>query len=419
MAVRNLNLIFNPRSVAVLGASRKRTSLGSIVLANLVSGGYTGTILPVNPKYRSIDDRACFAQVGELPEPPDLAVICTPAAIVPQLVRECGEAGIRGLLILSAGFRETGSAGGALEQEVKRVASTFDGMRIIGPNCLGIMAPHAGLNASFASASPLKGHVAFVSQSGAICTAVLDWALQESVGFSYFISVGNMLDVSIGDLIDYLAMDRWTDSLILYLESVTESREFMSAARAFSRKKPIIAYKAGRFVESAQAAASHTGAMAGVDAVYEAAFRRAGIVRVVEMGDMFDCAELLARQKTPRGPRLAIITNAGGPGVMAVDALLDRKGVPAKLSEATIEKLNEHLPAAWSRRNPVDVLGDATAPRLAKAVELVLAEKEVDAALVIFAPQAFSKPTDAAKAVAEVVRKSNKPVLTSWMGGAT
>jgi acetyltransferase len=248
---------------------------------------------------------------------------------------------------------------------------------------------------------------------------VLDWALEERIGFSHFISVGNMLDVSFGDLIDYLAMDRWTGSILLYIESITESREFMSAARAFARNKPIVAFKGGRFPESAEAAASHTGAMAGVDSVYEAAFKRAGIVRVLEMADMFDCAELLARPKSPQGSRLAIVTNAGGPGVMATDALLERKGILAKLSDETIEGLHRHLPAAWSRRNPVDVLGDASAARLAQAVQLVLADPEVDAVLVVFAPQAMSKPTDAAKAVIEVARKSPKPLLTSWMGGAT
>ena len=306
-----------------------------------------------------------------------------------------------------------------LEHEVLREAGSFDGLRIIGPNCLGIIAPHAALNASFASGMPDKGHVAFISQSGALCTSVLDWALKEKIGFSHFVSVGNTLDVSIGDLIDYFANDGKTESIILYVESINEAREFMSAARAFARKKPIIAYKAGRFAQSAQAAASHTGAMAGVDTVSRAAFRRAGIIRVFEMVDMFDCAELLARQKPPKGPQLAIVTNAGGPGVMATDALLEQNGVLAKFSDTTLEKLDQHLPAAWSHSNPVDVLGDATPERLAKALETVLADKGVDAALVLFAPQAMSKPTDAAKAVIEAAKKSRKPVLTSWMGGLT
>jgi acetyltransferase len=419
MPIRNLDRIFKPKQIAVVGGSPTAGSLGQTVLSNLANTEFSGPVYPVNPKYESVGRQPCFATVADLPQTPDLAVVCTPAAVVPQIVRECGEAGIEGLVILSAGFRESGSAGAALEAALRDQAQAFAGMRIIGPNCLGIMAPHAEVNASFASGMPAKGHVAFISQSGALCTSVLDWALQENIGFSHFVSVGNMLDVSIGDLIDYFAMDGRTEAIILYVESITEAREFMSAARAFARKKPIIAYKAGRFVESAHAAASHTGAMAGIDAVYQAAFNRAGIVRVNEMADMFDCAELLARQKTPAGPRLAIVTNAGGPGVMATDALLQRKGVLAQLSEDTVEELNRVLPPAWSRGNPIDVLGDATPERLAEAVQIALSDKGVDAALVLFAPQAVSQPTDAAQAVIEATKKSTKPVLTSWMGGVS
>jgi acetyltransferase len=255
MPVRNLNRIFQPQSVAVIGASRKKASVGHTVLTNLVTGGFQGPIYPVHPKYKRIGDRPCFAKVGNIGEPVDLAVICTPAATVPALVRECGAAGILGLVVVSAGFRESGDVGRELEQAILREASAFEGMRIVGPNCLGIMSPHALLNASFATAMAPRGKVAFVSQSGALCTAVLDWALQENLGFSHFVSVGNMLDVSIGYLIDYFAMDRWTESIILYVESISEAREFMSAARAFARNKPIIAYKAGRFAESAVAAA--------------------------------------------------------------------------------------------------------------------------------------------------------------------
>lgn len=419
MAVRNLQRIFRPRHVAVLGASNKKSSVASRVLKNLKQSGFPGPIYRVNPKYKRLGKEPCYASVADLPGPCDLAVICTPAATVPGLVRQCGEAGILGLVVLSAGFRETGAAGAELEQVVRAEAAKFDGMRMIGPNCLGIIAPHAALNASFAQGTPPKGNIAFISQSGALCTSVLDWALREEIGFSHFVSVGNMLDVGIGDLIDYFATDGVTDSMILYVESITESREFMSAARAFSRKKPIIAYKAGRFAESAQAAVSHTGAMAGVDTVYEAAFNRAGVVRIFEMADMFDVAELLARSKVPRGPRLAIVTNAGGPGVMAIDALLDRKGKLAKLSPETMETLNQHLPKAWSHSNPIDVLGDASAERLGKAVEIVLGDSEVDAVLVVFAPQAMSKPTDAAKAVIAAAQKATKPILTAWMGGVS
>jgi len=292
-------------------------------------------------------------------------------------------------------------------------------MRILGPNCLGIIVPGIHLNASFAAATPKKGHIGFISQSGALCTSVLDWAIDEGIGFSYFVSVGNMLDVSMADLIDYFGSATETQSIILYIESITEAREFMSAARAFARTKPIVAYKAGRFAESAQAAASHTGAMAGVDAVYEAAFQRAGVERVFQIEDVFDCAELLARQQTPKGDRLAIITNAGGPGVMTTDALIDRNGELAELSEETLAKLNEVLPPFWSHGNPVDVLGDAPPDRFAKAVEVVLRDKGVDAVLVILTPQAMTDPTGTAKAVSEAAAGARKPVLAAWMGGDT
>ncbi len=417
MPTRNLEKIFAPQSVAVIGASQKVNSVGHTVIQNLISGGFAGEIYPIHPEYPEVEQRRCYKNVGELPNSADLAVICTPARTVPGLVTECGEAGIRGLVVISAGFRETGKDGWALEEQIQAAAKAYPGMRIVGPNCLGIMAPHVALNASFASDMPPKGHVAFISQSGALCTSVLDWALEENVGFSYFVSVGNMLDVGMADLIDFFSMDRWTESIILYVESITEARQFMSAARAFARKKPIIAYKAGRFAQSAQAAASHTGAMAGVDTVYEAALSRAGIVRVFEVDDLFDCAELLARQTAPHGPRLAIVTNAGGPGVMATDSLLDRNGVLANLSDETLEKLNAQLPPAWSHGNPIDVLGDAPPERFGQAVTLALADEQVDGVLVILSPQAMTDPTGTAAAVIESAKHSSKPVLAAWMGG--
>ncbi|MCA9238623.1 MAG: CoA-binding protein, partial [Planctomycetales bacterium] len=288
MAVLNLDKIFQPKSVAVIGASPTESSIGYTVLKNLSEGGFGGRVYPVNPKYERIGENQCYERVAKLPSVPDLAVVCTPAATTPGMVDECGSAGVRGMVILSAGFREMNEQGERLEQQLRDAAARYEGLRIIGPNCLGVMAPHAALNASFASGMPPRGRIAFISQSGALCTAVLDWALQEKVGFSHFVSVGNMIDVGIGDLIDYFGSDGLTDSIILYVESITDAREFISASRAFARKKPIIAYKAGRFTESAQAPASHTGAMAGVDAVYEAAFNRAGVVRVCEILDMFD-----------------------------------------------------------------------------------------------------------------------------------
>ncbi|NQV23746.1 MAG: bifunctional acetate--CoA ligase family protein/GNAT family N-acetyltransferase [Rhodopirellula sp.] len=418
MPVRNLNRIFQPRQIAVVGASSKPNSVGYTVFRNLIEGGFEGNVFPVNPKYTTIQEQTAYPSVGDLPEKIDLAIICTRAVTVPGVVAECGEAGIRGIIVLSAGFREAGAAGEALEQKLHDTVRKYDGMRLIGPNCLGIIAPHAKLNASFAASVPDSGQIAFISQSGALGTSVLDWAVRDQIGFSHFVSVGNMLDVGMADLIDYFAQDPKTSSIILYIESIADCRQFMSAARAFTRQKPIVAYKAGRFPESAQAAASHTGAMAGVDAVYEAGLARAGIVRVHEIEDLFGCAQLLARRQTPAGSRLAIVTNAGGPGVMATDSLLEHHGELAVLSEATIQSLSQCLPAAWSHGNPVDVLGDATAERFAQALELTLADENVDAVLVILTPQSMTDPTAVARSVAEIEAKSSKPMLVSWMGGA-
>ncbi|HID77779.1 MAG TPA: bifunctional acyl-CoA synthetase/GNAT family N-acetyltransferase [Planctomycetaceae bacterium] len=419
MSILNLDKIFNPQRVAVIGASDNRTSVGYTVLRNLIGSGFRGVVYPVNPRRDAVQGIEAHRDVASLPHPPDLAVICTPAHMVPRIVRECGEVGTRGIVIISAGFREIGPEGRKLEEKVLQEKAKFEGMRILGPNCLGIIVPGIHLNASFAAATPKAGHIGFISQSGALCTSVLDWAIDEGIGFSYFISVGNMIDVKMADLIDYLGSQTDTQSLILYIESVSEAREFMSAARAFSRTKPIVAYKSGRFAESAQAAASHTGAMAGVDAVYEAAFQRAGIERIFQVEDMFDCAELLARQRPPKGDRLAIITNAGGPGVMTTDALIERTGKLAELSDETIGKLNEALPAYWSHGNPVDVLGDASPERFAAALDIVLKDKGVDAVLVILTPQAMTDPTGTAQAVAQMGKRSRKPVLAAWMGGSS
>ena len=418
MTNRTLDTLFAPKSIAVIGASQRQGSVGQSVLQNLSAGSSKEHLYAVNPKHQAVCGVPCFPRIGELPESVDLAVICTPAATVPGLVRECGEAGTRGIVVLSAGFRETGAAGRDLETATLAETQKFPGLRILGPNCLGFMSPHRHLNASFVEDMPPRGRVAFISQSGALCSAVLDWAKQENVGFSFFVSLGNMLDIGFDDLIDYLGNDPWTESIILYVESITKARLFMSAARAFTRTKPIVAYKAGRFAESAKAAASHTGAMAGVDSVYEAAFNRAGVVRVSEIDDLFDCAELLAHHKTPKGPRLAIITNAGGPGVIATDALLARRGSLAKLSEDAVHALNQFLPAAWSHTNPIDILGDATTERFAAAVQVVLHEQQVDGLLVILSPQAMSDPSGSARAVIETVRGSQKPVVAAWMGGA-
>jgi len=417
VSIRNLDKIFNPRRVAVIGASDTPTSVGYTVLRNLVGSGFRGVVYPVNPRRESVQGIHAYPDVPSLPHAPDLAVVCTPAQTVPDIVRACGEVGTRGMVVISAGFREVGEQGRKLEEKVLEEQRRFNGMRILGPNCLGIIVPGIHLNATFADATPQKGNIGFISQSGALCTSVLDWAIEEGIGFSYFVSVGNMLDVDMGDLIDYFGSATETRSVILYIESITEAREFMSAARAFARTKPIVAYKAGRFAESAAAAASHTGAMAGVDAVYEAAFQRAGIERIFQIEDMFDCAELLARQQHPGGDRLAIVTNAGGPGVMTTDGLIERNGKLAELSPETIEKLNSFLPAYWSHGNPVDVLGDAPPERFAKALETVLKDPQVDSVLVILTPQAMTDPGGTAEAVVRVAGRAEKPVLAAWMGG--
>lgn len=419
MSQRNLDKLFRPRSIAVIGATDRPHSVGSTVLRNLLEGGFPGPVFPVNPHRASVRGLPAYRDVAALPEPADLAVICTPAATVIEVVRQLSAAGIRGAVLLSAGFGESGAAGRRLDERLRAELARSDGLRLLGPNCLGLIVPGQGLNASFAAATPAAGQVAFISQSGALCTSVLDWAIQEGIGFSHFVSVGNMLDVGFGDLIDYLANDQHTRSIALYVESITHPRHFMSAARAFARDKPIVVYKAGRFAASAQAAASHTGALVGVDDVYEAAFQRAGLVRVLEIDDMFGCAELLARGKLPRGPRLGIVTNAGGPGVIAADALLAQNGHLAELSTETLARLDALLPDFWSHGNPVDLLGDARDDRYARATQLVLDDGGVDAVLVILTPQAMTDPTAVARAVGQVAEQAHKPILACWMGGRT
>lgn len=417
MSVHNLDPIFRPQRIALIGVTINPNSVGGKVLTNLIGGGFRGVVYPVNPDSEAVLGVPCFPSVASLPKTPDLAVICTPAEQVPDLVRECGAAGIRGVIIMSAGFKETGEAGRLLEEQIKAAAKQFDRMRILGPNCLGVIVPGLGLNASFASGMPKAGGVAFISQSGALCTAVLDWAAEGGIGFSHFVSIGNTIDVDFGDLIDYFGEDDSTKSIILYVESITRARRFMTAARAFAKAKPILAIKAGRFPESAQVAASHTGAMAAEDAVYDAAFQRAGLARVYRIREVFDCAELIGRGKIPAGPHLAIVTNAGGPGVLATDALIAEKGRLARLSDETMAALNESLPPVWSHGNPVDVLGDAGSKRVEKAVQIVIRDPGVDAVLVIMTPQAMTNPTAIAKALGKMSGTTHKPILAAWLGG--
>ena len=417
MNIHKLNNIFNPQRIALIGVITNPNSVSGKVLINLVSGGYRGVVYPVNSENEAVMGIPCYPNVISLPKVPDLAIICSPAEKVPGIVKECGDFGIRGIIIMSAGFKEIGEDGKKLEAQIIAEIGRHEGMRVIGPNCLGIIVPGLKLNASFAADMPKQGNIAFISQSGALCTSVLDWAMEGKIGFSQFVSIGNSIDVEFGDLIDYFGEDEQTHCIILYIESIQNPRKFMTAARAFARKKPIIVYKAGRFPESAQVAASHTGAMASEDAVYDAAFQRAGLARVYEIGDIFSVAEMIGRGKFPQGPRLGIVTNAGGPGVMATDALIAANGVLAELSDETISMLNENLPPYWSHGNPVDVLGDARSKRIARATEIVLADHGVDAVLVILTPQAMTNPNATAKEISALVSDTRKPILAAWLGG--
>lgn len=419
MPIRKLDKIFRPKRIALIGVSNKPESVGNIVLKNLVVGNFNGVVYPINPKWEAIMGIPCHPDVKSLPNTPDLAVIMTASNKVPDIIKDCGEAGINGIIIISAGFRESGEQGKKLEDKVKSVQSEFPDMRIIGPNCLGIIVPGLNMNITFADGMPEKGHVALISQSGALCTSILDWAYEAKIGFSYFVSIGNSMDITFGDLIDYFCQDVNTKSIVLYVESLRDGRAFMSAARAFARKKPIIVYKSGRFPESAAAAASHTGAMASEDSIYDAVFRRAGLARVYDIGDIFDFTDLIGRRHIPEGEGLAMVTNAGGPGVMATDTLISLNGKLVELSEETIQKLNDCLPEYWSHGNPVDVLGDASPVRFAQATEIVLEDKNVDAVLVILTPQAMTSPTETAKEIAKLSKKTKKLIMAAWLGGVS
>ncbi len=419
MPIKKLNSIFKPKRIALIGVSNNPKSVGGITLRNLVSGGFNGVVYPVNPKREAVFGIPCYPDVKSLPKVPDLAVIMTSAKWVPQILKDCGELGIHGVIIMSAGFKEAGPEGQKLEKQIKAEKAKFPDMRVIGPNCLGILVPGLNMNVSFADGMPKKGHVAFISQSGALCTSVLDWACESNIGFSNFVSIGNSMDVSFGDLIDYFGQDPNTKSIILYIESISDARAFMSAARAFSREKPIIVYKSGRFPESAAAAASHTGALASEDSIYDAVFRRAGLARVFNFGNIFDFTDLVGRRRIPKGNRLAIVTNAGGPGVMATDSLISLGGKLVKLSDETMQKLNDYLPPFWSHGNPIDVLGDATPERFAKTTEIILEDKNVDAVLVLLTPQAMTDPNATATAIAKMATKTTKSIMAAWLGGAS
>jgi acetyltransferase len=412
-----LDAIFAPHSVAVIGATDRAGSVGRAVLWSLVSSPFGGTVYPLSEKRSSVLGIKAYKSVADLPEAVDLVVVVTPAATVPGIISECVEAGVRGAIVISAGFKEHGEPGKELERQIlERVQGT--GMRVVGPNCLGVMNPITGLNATFASTIARPGNVGFISQSGALCTAILDWAQKEMVGFSAFVSVGSMLDVGWGDLIDYLGSDPRTQSIVMYMESVGDARSFLSAAREVSLNKPIIIIKAGRTEAAAHAAASHTGALTGSDEVLEAAFRRCGVLRVQTIADLFYMAEVLAKQPRPKGPRLAIVTNAGGPGVLAADGLFSNGGQLAQLSAESMQALNELLPPHWSHNNPIDVLGDALPERFAKVIDIAAHDPNIDGLLAITCPQGMAGPTATAEHLKPYARSTGKPVLASWMGGS-
>ncbi len=417
MSIQKLDNIFRPGRIALIGINHDPKSIGGITMRNLMESGYSGVIYPVNAKREAVLGIPCYPRVDNLPKKPDLAVIISPAREVPDLIDQCGKVGINGIIIMSAGFREAGEQGKALEEELKLRTKKYADMRVLGPNSMGVIVPGLNLNVSFASSMPKKGHMAFISQSGALGATLLDWATEIKVGFSFFVSIGNAMDVTFGDLIDYFGQDTNTYSIILYVETLGNARRFMSAARAFARKKPIIVYKSGRFPESAQAASSHTGAMATKDNICDALLRRAGLARVYNMGNIFDFSDLVGRKKIPKGSGLAIITNAGGPGVMATDALIAEGGQLVKLSQSTLQKLDKLLPPYWSHNNPVDVLGDASPARIGKAVEIVLEDKQINAVLVIITPQAMTKPETTARILINIASKTAKLIMTSWMGG--
>ena len=416
MTVRYLNKLFRPTSVAVIGASARKGSVGNLVMHNLLQGGFDGPIMPVN-HHRAVAGVLTYKDVSSLPETPDLAVICTPPQVVPQIVQDLCDRGSHAAIVLTAGMGTTPSqtGNGTAQDEVLAIARE-NGMRLLGPNSLGLLVPGIGLNASFAHLPALPGNIAFASQSGAMCTAVLDWARARSIGFSHFISMGDALDTDFGDVLDYLGSDPGTRAILLYVESIRERRSFMSAGRAAARNKPVLVIKAGRSASGAAAAKSHTGALAGADAVYDAAFRRAGMLRVDTIEEIFAAVETLARAPKFPGDRLAIVTNGGGIGVMAVDRLAELGGRLADLSEDTLAKLDAVLPPTWSRGNPTDIIGDAPPDRYAAAMRTLINAKEADALLVMHAPTATASSTEAAQAVIDVAHETKAPILANWVG---
>ena len=421
MSVRNLDKLFAPRSVALIGATPRPGSVGAVVARNLRRAGFAGELMLVNPHYDTIDGLTVHPNVASLPRAPDLGVIVTPAETVPCLIHELAARGTRAAVVITAGFGELGQRGQTLQQATLDAAKPHL-LRIVGPNCVGIMLPRLGLDATFSHLAPPAGDIAFLSQSGAMITAMLDWAVPHGIGFSHVVSLGDMADVDFGDMLDYLAADPHTRAILLYAEGITHGRKFMSAARAASRIKPVLVLKAGRSQAGARAATSHTGVLAGADAVYDAVFRRAGMLRVRTMAELFDAAETLALTHEQVGERLAILTNGGGAGVLATDALVAARGQLAALSQTTVADLNRQLPATWSHGNPVDIIGDASGKRYGDALTTLIGDSEIDAILVLNCPTALAQPEDTARAVIDTVAGAEpaalrgRNVITAWLG---
>ena len=418
MSVRNLEALFQPTSVAIIGASDRPGSVGSLVLRNLKQGGFKGSIWPVNKLRARVDGERAWPDVESLPQPPDLAVICTPPDSVPELIAALGRKGTRAAIVVTAGLKQTDTEAGVSLEQAMLDAARPHLLRILGPNCIGALVPGVGLNASFAPGNALPGKLAFVTQSGALATGMLDWANSRGIGFSHFISLGDSADVDFGDVLDYLASDPGTRAILMYMESVKAARKFMSAARAAARNKPVIVVKAGRAPDGARAAASHTGALAGSDSVFDAAARRAGMLRVDTLESLFDAAETLSHARSWCGERIAILTNGGGAGVLAADALALGGGKLAILSEKSLAALDQCLPVGWSHGNPVDIIGDAPLARYQDALRVLLAAGEVDGVLFMHAPTAIVPAGDIAAACLPLMRAPAKPVLTCWLGGA-
>ncbi|WED66565.1 bifunctional acetate--CoA ligase family protein/GNAT family N-acetyltransferase [Synoicihabitans lomoniglobus] len=413
----SLRTVFNPRSIALVGVSNRPGSVGNALLRNTLGGDFDGVVYPVNPKHRSMRGTKVYPTLRAIPDRVDLAIIATPSTHVLGVIEECGQCGIGNAVVITAGFLETGRAGAALFRKLVRTARQA-GVRIIGPNCLGFIRPPIGLNASFAARMALPGKLAFISQSGALCTAVLDWSIRDRVGFSHFISIGSMADIGYHDLLDYLATDPGTSSILIYMESLRDAKRFISAARSIGRTKPIIVLKVGRSSEGAAAASSHTGSLTGDDAIYDAVFERAGVARVNTIKELFNISQSLSMQPRPRGNRLLIITNAGGPGVIATDMHIAQGGRLAPLSATLREKLNQVLPAAWSHSNPIDVLGDAGVTPYTETLRHCLDEPNVDGILVILTPQAMTNADEIGRALGDLAATSNKTILAAFMGAA-